>query len=255
MVHSLSDMFWDKRTHHLKLSPSCQREAGRVHSRHCYFSDTQTEWGRSIISSVGRAKHLKRNGEKKTPSVSGDALCQEQQTRKDASPYAVWVISCNTWLSSHWLLLATALWIFTGSHLSSPLAPHTIPTARRLNTVPWVTVQSRNGKIGLSWEPDKVMRAGPVAITITNCSPVLSRQSQSSERGRPEVKLGTWGKSRYNTHFTQFRPALRQGSQLYAGPGWLEQWQLAGVLQFLTAVVRGSLGTVLALNRLSTSNT
>lgn len=36
MVHSLSDMFWDKRMHHLKLSLSCQREAGKLYSRHCY---------------------------------------------------------------------------------------------------------------------------------------------------------------------------------------------------------------------------
>jgi len=43
-------------------------------------------------------------GKKKTSAAGGD-LCQEQWARKDASPYPVWDISCNTCVSSHWLLL------------------------------------------------------------------------------------------------------------------------------------------------------
>lgn len=183
MAHSLSDMFWDKRTCHLKLPPHHVRE-----KQAAFTAGTATflilKLNKADLSILLWAEQntCREMGKKGIPAA-GDVLCQEQQARKDASPYAVWTIFCNTWVSSHWLLLATALWIFTGSSLSSPLAPHPLPTVMSLSTAPWVTVQSRNGKTGLSWEPDKVMRAGPVAITKTSCSPVLSRQGKSNKKG------------------------------------------------------------------------
>lgn len=160
---------------------------------------------------------------------------------------------CNTWLSSHWLLLATALWIFTGSlelTLGTTYNPHSQEVEHcSMSDSP---VQEWQGWAELG------ARQGDEGRTSGNSHNQLQSsvvQAKPKEQGRPEVKLGTRAKPRYHTHFTQFKPALREGSQLYAASGWLEQWELAGVLQFLTAIVRGSLGTVLALNWLSTSNT
>lgn len=157
-------------------------ERSRQSSQQALLLFWYANWMRQIYNFFcGQSKTPAEKWGNKEASASGNGLCQEQQARKDASPYAAWAISCNTLVSSHYL--AAALWIFTGSHQSSPLAPHTIPTAMRLSTAPWVTLQSRNGNTGLSWEADKVMRPGPVAITITSCSPVLSRQSQSNKEG------------------------------------------------------------------------
>lgn len=83
------------------------------------------------------------------------------------------------------------------------------------------------------WEPNKVIRAGPVAITMISHSPVMSRQGQSDK----QVLRSSWdlkplqSKARHNRHLTQLRQELRprdRASTLLLGHRVMEGPEEAG---------------------------
>lgn len=126
------------------------------------------------------------------PAACSD-LCREQQARKDASSYPAWDISCNTWVFPHWLLLATAFWMFTGVSMSPPLVPHTLPMVMWLMSTSDSAVQGWQGwaapRRKENWVPNKVIRAGPVAVTKISHSP-----------GKAKMMWKVWSEARNLSH-------------------------------------------------------
>lgn len=261
MAHSLSDTSQDRRTYHPEGPPSCKRDAGRVHSRlatltrqiylfFCGKSKTpRQKWGKKKCQLLA-VVCVRSSKPEKIPPLS------LRETFPATLEFPLTDSYCSHFLNFYWCHYESTLGVtYTpyGHEVEHWSMSDSAVQGWQDWAAPW-------GKV--SCEPNMLIRAGPVAITMISHSPGMSRQGQSDKEGlRSNWELKSlWSKARCNTHLRQLRQDLTPrdhasmpllGLQVMEGPeedGWGNDTLL------VTAITRGSLGIMLPLGWLSTSN-